>query len=113
MPADDSSRLDDRKCIENARCDPIKADEYEPIKVAEDRPLARPSTQHIQLVAQSEILNLKRRTRAKPPDQRRPDELQQVPHRAIYRPIWRRRPSGQDLRQRQGSWIPGRARRSP
>src|SRR5438132_1605721 len=51
MPADDSSRIDDRKCIENARCDPLKADEYEPIKVAEDRPLARPSTQHIQLVA--------------------------------------------------------------
>jgi hypothetical protein len=34
LPAENGLRLNDRKCIQNARCNPIQADEKETVKIA-------------------------------------------------------------------------------
>ena len=83
MPADNGFRLYDREGLQNTRRDPIQADEDHTIEVAEDRALRRPSTQHIQLMAQSEYLCLERRLRAKPPEEHPPDQVEQVTHRTF------------------------------
>src|SRR6478735_11636712 len=83
MPMDNSFRLYDRDGVQNTRRDPIQADEDHTIEVTEDRAPRLRSTQHIQLMAQSEYLCLKRALRAKPPEEHPPDQAEQVPHRAF------------------------------
>jgi hypothetical protein len=34
VPAEDGLRLNDRKCIQNARCNPVQADEKDTVKIA-------------------------------------------------------------------------------
>jgi hypothetical protein len=34
LPAEDGLRLNDRKCIQNARCNPVQADEKDTVKIA-------------------------------------------------------------------------------
>src|SRR4051812_16678882 len=60
MPAQKGVGLDDREGIQNTRRHPIQADENQAIEVAEDRPLRRASVQHVQLMAQSQVLGPKR-----------------------------------------------------
>src|SRR5204863_4090707 len=86
MPADNGLRLDDRDGIQDAWCDPIQADEDQTIEIAEDRTFARASTQHIQLMTQSQILRLNRGSRPKQPEEHPPDQLEQVPHGPISWP---------------------------
>jgi len=37
VPAENGLRLNDRKCIQNARCNPIQADEKETVKIDVNR----------------------------------------------------------------------------
>ena len=60
VPADDRLRLDDQQGVQNAGCKPIKARENEPVEIAENKPLWRFSSQHIELVAQRHNLCLER-----------------------------------------------------
>jgi hypothetical protein len=100
MPANNGCRIDDRERIQNTRRDPIQADEDQAIEVAEDRALRRPSVQYVQLKAQSQVLCSKRCSRPEQPDEHPPDQIEQVPHGPIHRPIRSLTPSGRDLRQR-------------
>jgi hypothetical protein len=101
MPANNGCRIDDHERIQNTRRDPIQADEDQAIEVAEDRALRRPSVQYVQLMAQSQVLCSKRCSRPEQPDEHPPDQIEQVPHGPIHRPIRSLTPSGRDLRQRQ------------
>ena len=58
MPADDRLRLDDHQGVQNVGCDAIQARKNEAIKIAENKPLRRFSSQHIKLVAQRHNLCL-------------------------------------------------------
>ncbi len=51
VPVDDRLRLDDQQGIQNAGGKLIKACENEPVEIAENKPLRRFSSQHIELVA--------------------------------------------------------------
>jgi hypothetical protein len=62
MPVDNRLRLDDHQGVQNVGCDPIEASKNEAIKIAENKPLWRCSSQHIKLVAQRHNLCLERST---------------------------------------------------
>src|ERR1700758_4946178 len=73
MPADDRLRLDDQQGVQNAGCKPIKSRENEPVELAEQKPLRRFSSQHIDLVARRQALRLERGARPDEPDDEIPD----------------------------------------
>src|SRR4051812_46121161 len=73
MPSDNCFRLYDSERVQNTRRDPIQANEDHTIEVAEDRAPRCCSTQHIQLVAQSEYLRLERGLRPKQSQEHPPD----------------------------------------
>jgi hypothetical protein len=87
MPADDRLRLDDHQGVQNAGYKPIEAGENEPVKIAEDKPLWRFSSQHIELVAQRHNLRLEQGSRPEEPDESAPNQFEQIPHEAEHRPI--------------------------
>src|SRR5262249_24028951 len=82
MPADDHLWSDDHEGVQNVGCDPIKARKNEAIKIAENKPLWRFSSQHIELVAKRQDLRLERGSRPEEPNESAPNQFEQIPHKA-------------------------------
>jgi hypothetical protein len=87
VPADNRLRLDDQQGVQNVGRDPIEARKNEPVEIAENKPLWRFSSQHIELVAQRQDLRLERGARPEEPDESAPNQFEQIPHEAEHRPI--------------------------
>src|SRR3974390_3868003 len=81
-PADYSFWLNNRKGAQHVRCQTIQSAEYQPIELAECRPLRRFTSQDVQLMAQHQDLCLQRDPRLEKPDQRTPDQSAELDHRA-------------------------------
>src|SRR5215467_1116995 len=95
MPTDDGVRFDDRQRRSNIGEQPREADENQSIGSPEGRPLGPHSPQNIDLLAQHQVLNFKRRSGAEQPDQRPPDQSANIPHRPQHQPIRARSPLGE------------------
>src|SRR3974377_1634439 len=68
--------------IPSLRCQTIQSGEYQPIELAECRPLRRFTSQDVQLMAQHQDFSLQRDPRWKKPDQRTPDQSAELDHQA-------------------------------
>src|SRR6202023_1236003 len=81
VPTNDRLRLDTCQDVPNTGEQPIEADKYQPVDVAEKRPLRRRSPQDIDLLAQHEVLRCERRPRSQHHQKHRQNESAKVPHR--------------------------------
>src|SRR3974390_388207 len=82
VPADYSFWLNNRQGAQHVRCQTIQSGEYQPIELAECRPLRRFTSQDVQLMAQHQDLCLPRDPRLEKPDQRTPDQSAELDHQA-------------------------------
>jgi len=82
VPADYSFWLNNRQGAQHVRCQTIQSGEYQPIELAECRPLRRFTSQDVQLMAQHQDLCLQRDPRLEKPDQRTPDQSAELDHQA-------------------------------
>jgi hypothetical protein len=62
VPTNDRLRLDNCQDVPNTGEQPIEADKYQSVDVAEERPLRPRSSQDIDLLAQHEVLRCERRS---------------------------------------------------
>src|SRR3974390_2623869 len=86
VPADYSFWLNNRQGAQHVRCQTIQSGEYQPIELAECRPLRRFTSQDVQLMAQHQDLCLQRDPRLEKPDQRTPDRFAALLPFAIWHP---------------------------
>src|SRR5260370_39833836 len=86
VPTDHGIRLDDRQRAANIGEQPIKADQYQSVDTADEKPFWRGPPQDVDLLAQHQDLRLKRPSRSEQPDKRPPGQSAKVPHRTTASP---------------------------
>src|SRR5713226_7115463 len=86
VPTDHSIRLDDRQRAANIGEQPIKADEYQSVDAADEKPFWRGPPQDVDLLAQHQVLRLKLCSRSEQVDEHPPDQSAKVPHQATTSP---------------------------
>jgi hypothetical protein len=80
-PTKDRLRLDNCQDVPNTGEQPIEADKYQSVDVAEEGPLRRRSPQDIDLLAQHEVLRCERCSRSEQHQEHRPNQSAKVPYR--------------------------------
>src|SRR6266496_6718733 len=86
VPTDHGIRPDDRQRAANIGEQPIKADQYQSVDAAEEKPLWRGPPQGIDLLAQHQDLRLKLCSRSEQVDEHPPDQSAKAPHQATTSP---------------------------
>src|SRR5713101_2941369 len=86
VPTDHGIRLDDRQRAPNIGEQPIETDQYQSVGATEEKPFWRGPPQHIDLLAQHQVLRLERPPRSEQPDKRPPGQSAKVPHRTTASP---------------------------
>src|SRR3974390_3403559 len=77
VPADYSFWLNNRQGAQHVRCQTIQSGEYQPIELAECRPLRRFTSQDVQLMAQHQDLCLQRDPRLEKTDHHTADQSEE------------------------------------
>src|SRR5262249_22983189 len=101
VPTDHGIRLDDRQRAPNIGEQPIKADEYQSVDAADEKPFWRGPAQDIDLLSQHQDLRLKLCSRSEQVDEHPPDQSAKVPHQATTSPD--SRPSASRMRFATGT----------
>src|SRR5712692_4937644 len=86
VPTDHGVRLDDRQRAPNIGEQPKKADEYQSVDAAGEKPLWRGPPQDVDLLAQYQDLRLKLCSRSEQVAERPPSQSAKVPHQATTSP---------------------------